>query len=54
MELDGFLKGPDTAKKDAEDYVTFYNEGWPAYSLGCMAPKQYRETYESKKREQKD
>ncbi len=28
-----------------DDYVVFFNEQCPAYSLNYLTPKQYRETY---------
>ena len=30
-------------EKEIDDYILFFNEQRPAYSLGYLTPKQYRE-----------
>lgn len=35
----------DDIQREVDDYITFYNEQRPAYSLNYLTPKQYREYY---------
>lgn len=35
----------ENIEQDIEDYVRFFNEQRPAYSLNYLTPKQYKETY---------
>ena len=35
----------DNVKDELDAYITFFNEERPAYSLGYLTPKQYREAY---------
>lgn len=41
---DFHLQG-ENVPKEMEAYIKFFNEERPAYSLGYLTPKQYRETY---------
>lgn len=41
---DFHLKG-DNIKKEIEQYIKFFNEERPAYSLNYLTPKQYKELY---------
>lgn len=43
---DFHLQGENIAE-EMEAYIKFFNEERPAYSLGYLTPKQYRETYSS-------
>lgn len=36
----------DDIKSEIDAYITFFNEQRPAYSLGYLTPKQYREHYQ--------
>lgn len=37
--------GASSVAQEIDDYVVFFNEQRPAYSLNYLTPKQYRETY---------
>ena len=39
------VTGEREVKQEIEEYVSFFNEERPAYSLNNMTPKQYRECY---------
>ena len=39
------LTSNDTIEKDIANYIVFFNEERPAYSLSYLTPKQYREYY---------
>lgn len=41
---DFHLQG-ENVREEMEAYIKFFNEERPAYSLGYLTPKQYRETY---------
>jgi transposase InsO family protein len=41
---DFHLEG-ENVQEEMEAYIKFFNEERPAYSLGYLTPKQYRETY---------
>lgn len=43
--MDFHVTGEDSVEKEIEDYIVFFNEQRPAYSLNYLTPKQYRETY---------
>ena len=40
--MDLHVTGDKPVEKEIEDYIIFFNEQRPAYSLGYMTPKQYR------------
>ena len=42
---DLYMTGTAPAAQEIDDYVAFFNEQRPAYSLNYLTPKQYRETY---------
>ena len=41
------VTGEKSVKDEIDDYICFFNEQRPAYSLGYLTPKQYREAYGS-------
>lgn len=43
MFTDLHVTGKKPVKQEIEDYIQFYNEERPAYSLGYLTPRQYRE-----------
>ena len=45
---DFHITDPDNVPAQIDDYITFFNEERPAYSLGYLTPKQYREQFSSK------
>lgn len=46
MKLDFHLIGDDI-EREIEEYIKFYNEERPAYSLNYLTPKQYRTVYQA-------
>lgn len=44
MFMDLHVTGDEPIEKEIEDYIVFFNEQRPAYSLGYLTPKQYRES----------
>ncbi len=46
MKLDFHITGEDV-KKEVDDYIVFFNERRPAYSLNYMTPKEYKAVYSS-------
>ena len=49
MFMDMHITGERPVKQEIDDYIVFFNEQRPAYSLGYLTPKQYRDSYESAK-----
>ena len=45
---DFHITGEHSIEQEIEDYIKFFNEERPAYSLGYKTPKQYREEYMKK------
>lgn len=45
--MDLHVTGEKSVKDEINDYICFFNEQRPAYSLGYLTPKQYREAYGS-------
>lgn len=45
--LDFHVTGDSSVEKEIDDYILFFNEQRPAYSLNYLTPKQYRETIPS-------
>lgn len=45
--MDFHVTGTDCIEKEIDDYILFFNEQRPAYSLNYLTPKQYRESYSS-------
>jgi len=43
--MDFHVTGIESIEHEIANYVTFFNEQCPAYSLNYMTPKQYRESY---------
>ena len=41
------VTGEKSVKDEIDEYICFFNEKRPAYSLGYLTPKQYREAYGS-------
>ena len=42
---DFHVTGEKPIEKEIAEYITFFNEQRPAYSLSYLTPKQYREAY---------
>ncbi|WP_245871128.1 IS3 family transposase [Selenomonas felix] len=40
---------PENVPEQVSDYIRFFNEERPAYTLGYLTPKQYRERFVSKR-----
>lgn len=45
MFMDLHVTGQKPIEKEVDDYIAFFNEQRPAYSLNYMTPRQYRETF---------
>lgn len=45
--MDLHVTGDRPIKEEIDDYIVFFNELRPAYSLNYLTPKQYRESYSS-------
>lgn len=45
--MDFHVTGTDCIEKEIDDYILFFNEQRPAYSLNYLTPKQHRESYSS-------
>lgn len=43
--MDFHVTGNDSIEKEISDYISFFNEQRPAYSLNYLTPKQYRESF---------
>ena len=43
--MDFHVTGDDNVEKEVDDYIVFFNEHRPAYSLGYLTPKQYKEQF---------
>ena len=43
--MDFHVTGDDNVEKEVDDYIVFFNEQRPAYSLGYLTPKQYKEQF---------
>lgn len=43
--MDLHVTGEKPVKEEVDDYILFFNEQRPAYSLGYLTPKQYRERH---------
>ena len=42
---DFHVTGKENIEREIEEYIKFFNEERPAYALGYMTPKQYKEAY---------
>ena len=49
MFMDMHITGDKPVEQEIDEYIKFFNEQRPAYSLGYLTPKQYRETNGSAK-----
>jgi len=45
--MDLHVTGEKPISEEIDEYITFFNEKRPAYSLGYLTPKQYRERFAS-------
>lgn len=45
--MDFHVTGDKPVEDEIEDYIVFFNEQRPAYSLNYLTPKQYRESFSS-------
>ena len=43
--MDFHVTDDDNVEKEVDDYIVFFNEQRPAYSLGYLTPKQYKEQF---------
>ena len=43
--MDLHVTGGKPVEQEIDDYIVFFNEERPAYSLNYLTPKQYRESY---------
>lgn len=43
--MDFHVTGQKPVSEEIDDYIIFFNEQRPAYSLGYLTPRQYRENY---------
>ncbi len=43
--MDLHVTGDKSVQDEVDDYIVFFNEQRPAYSLNYLTPKQYRESY---------
>lgn len=43
--MDFHVTGQKPVREEIDDYIIFFNEQRPAYSLGYLTPRQYRENY---------
>ena len=48
MFMDLHVTGEKSIAEEVDDYIHFFNEYRPAYTLGYLMPKQYRERHISK------
>lgn len=48
MFMDLHVTGEKSIAEEGDDYIHFFNEYRPAYTLGYLTPKQYRERHISK------
>ena len=39
------ITGEQSVEKEIDEYITFFNEQRPAYSLNYLTPREYKETY---------
>ena len=46
MFMDMHITGERPVEQEIDEYIVFFNEQRPAYSLGYLTPKQYRVSYE--------
>ena len=46
LKLDFHING-ENVKKEVDDYIAFFNERRPAYSLNYLTPKEYKSIYYS-------
>ena len=45
MFMDLHVTGDKPVQEEVDEYIVFYNEGRPAYSLNYLTPKQFREMH---------
>ena len=45
MFMDFHVTGEKSVKEEVSEYICFFNEQRPAYSLNYLTPVQYRELY---------
>ena len=39
------ITGEQSVEKEIDEYITFFNEQRPAYSLNYLTPREYKEKY---------
>ena len=47
--MDFHVTGEKPVNEEIDDYIVFFNEQRPAYSLGYLTPKQYKDRFAEKK-----
>ena len=47
--MDFHVTGETSVEREVDDYITFFNEQRPAYSLSYLTPKQFREQFASQR-----
>ena len=45
MFMDMHITGEKSVEEEVDEYIVFFNEQRPAYSLGYLTPKQFRESF---------
>ena len=48
MFTDFHITSNDNVPQQVNDYIRFFNEERPAYTLGYLTPKQYRDQFATK------
>ena len=43
--MDFHVTGNKPVDQEIDDYIEFFNEQCPAYSLGYLTPKQYKDSF---------
>ena len=43
--MDFHVTGNENVKEEVDNYIVFFNEQRPAYSLNYLTPRQYRERF---------
>ena len=43
--MDFHVTGEKPVDKEIDEYIEFFNEQRPAYSLGYLTPKQYKDSF---------
>lgn len=52
--IDFKIKDSENVKQSIKDYVVYFNEKCPAYSLNYLTPKQYKESHNAVMQDMKE